>query len=51
MAKRGAKGLGTPKRTKGGRKCGPGHAFRKKKVGGRKKWVCVKVKRRRRRGR
>jgi hypothetical protein len=43
MAKRGTKGLATPKRTKGGRKCGAGHAWRKKKVGGRKKWVCVKA--------
>lgn len=49
--RRSRKGLGTAKKSKGGRKCPPGQAFRKKKVGGRKKWVCTSVKRRKRRKR
>jgi hypothetical protein len=48
MARAKKKGLGTAKKTKGGRKCRPGYGKRKKKVGGRKKWVCVKIKRRKR---
>jgi len=50
MAKRrrSVKGLAAAKKTKGGRKCPAGKAFRKKKIGGRTKWVCVSVKRPRR---
>jgi hypothetical protein len=46
---KGTKGLGSAKKCKGGRACPTGYGFRKKIYRGRKRWVCTKIKRRRRR--
>lgn len=47
MAKR-RKSVKSGKKAKGGTKCAAGYGKRKKKIGGRVRWVCVKIRLRRR---